>query len=90
MEKVFEMEKNCFHNIYFVVPTEKYNCYFKSHMDEGIAEAIGIPLKEYIEILETYRATYLAGEYSFRFAQDCKNCIDYLNETYGILVVLNG
>jgi hypothetical protein len=86
-------------NGYYIDFLIQYDNYFDGVSDEDIAKGIGISDEEYIEILKKYNAKevkipLLSGvsryQYYFDKEQDCLDCVNYLNETYGLLVILKG
>jgi len=62
---------------------------YKDYMyDNDMIKAIKIPKEDYIKILQSYNARFDAGEYFFDDMLNAIKCAEFLNEKYGLLIVL--
>jgi predicted ATPase len=80
---IFIIGKNC--NGYFINPVHKQ--FYSSH-DVHVARALALGHEEYIELLNKYNAIKIDDEYYFKKEEDCKRFIEYLEETYGLIIKL--
>lgn len=90
------MRFNC-DTLEFKAHSEIFQAFFVSiiepftFFDRDIATIIGLPVEEYRKILESFGAHInLNEEMIFKDFEDCKKAVNYLEEKYGILLVLLG
>jgi hypothetical protein len=72
-------------DVYYVTIIDPY-----IPQDKYIAEKLGLSLYKYQKILKSFGAEKKDNEMIFRQISDCEKALNYLNETYGILLVLLG
>ena len=58
--------------------------------DDSICALLNIPIDGFQNELVTKFNGFIDGDVYFEDKEDCKKALDYLNETYGILLVLLG
>ena len=70
-------------DVYYVTIIDPY-----IPQDKNIAEKLGISLYKYQKILKSFGAIKKDHEMVFVSSSDCEKALDYLNGTYGIILVL--
>jgi len=60
------------------------------HGDYNIARLLKIPYIQYVKELEKFGAKLAYCNHYFKSSKKAKQCCDYLNEKYGVLIKLKG
>lgn len=60
------------------------------HGDNNIANHLKIPYIQYVKELEKFGAKLAYCNYYFKSSKKAKQCCDYLNEKYVVLIKLEG
>lgn len=61
-----------------------------SSSNQAIAELIDMPFDKYEKLIKSYGAKLCSYQYSFRYKNEAKRFMDYLNDKYLLLLRLQG